>query len=296
MSEPTILQIVNVANNAVSNTSHTATNQQLKIIDASQNQMQESAKETRDLRLNLGCGKRKMSGYLNVDVAADCEPDLQCDLEQFPWPWQDNSVSEIILHHVLEHLGQSPKVFLAIMCELYRICKDNAKITVNVPDPHHEFFITDPTHVRAITISTLQMFDRELCLQWQKMGYANTPLAIYHNVDFKVTKAQLKANKDFVQFAKELGWTEEQIGKRAKFFNNAIENVEVELIVRKQANANNAYENNSYANIVPKVGGVFRGTRKNYQFRASYQFRANKPSTFSREKISQGAFSWQRAA
>ena len=37
------------------------------------------------------------------------------DLENFPYPFDDNSVDEILLTHVLEHIGQSPDVFLKII-------------------------------------------------------------------------------------------------------------------------------------------------------------------------------------
>ena len=60
------------------------------------------------LKLNLGCGKRRREGFINVDSQPGCQPDLVLDLEALPWPWADDSVDEVDLIHVLEHLGQSP--------------------------------------------------------------------------------------------------------------------------------------------------------------------------------------------
>ena len=57
------------------------------------------------LKLNLGCGQHHREGYINVDKYGS--PDILHDLETFPWPWRDNSVKEILLYHVLEHLGQA---------------------------------------------------------------------------------------------------------------------------------------------------------------------------------------------
>ncbi len=51
-----------------------------------------------ELRLNLGCGAKHLDGYINVDKYGD--PDLRFDLETFPYPWDDNSVATIELHHV----------------------------------------------------------------------------------------------------------------------------------------------------------------------------------------------------
>ena len=84
------------------------------------------------LRLNLGCGDKLLPGWLNVDSVPDCNPDMVCDLEQFPWPWADNSVEEILLSHVLEHLGEDRDVYLGIIKELYRVCCHGAKIQIMV--------------------------------------------------------------------------------------------------------------------------------------------------------------------
>lgn len=43
------------------------------------------------LRLNLGCGAKRLEGYINVDKFGD--PDFRFDLETFPYPWQDNSMT-----------------------------------------------------------------------------------------------------------------------------------------------------------------------------------------------------------
>jgi hypothetical protein len=79
------------------------------------------------LRLNLGCAMRR-GGFVNVDKFG--EPELRHDLETFPWPWPDDSVVEVVLHHVLEHLGHDPNVDLGIMKEMDRVCQDSATIRI----------------------------------------------------------------------------------------------------------------------------------------------------------------------
>ena len=95
-------------------------------------------------------------------------PEIVQDLEIFPWPWPDNSADEILLCHVLEHLGQTPDLFLKIMQELYRVCKPNATVTIMVPDPRHDFFLNDPTHVRPhhAPVTTRDMFSKKQCEAW----------------------------------------------------------------------------------------------------------------------------------
>ncbi|MGQ0509367.1 MAG: class I SAM-dependent methyltransferase [Betaproteobacteria bacterium] len=125
-----------------------------------------------------------MPGYVNVDKFG--KPDVQWDLERRPWPWQDNSVDEVLLEHVLEHLGQAPADFIGIIQELYRVCRDGARVRIRVPHPRHDSFLTDPTHVRPIMPGTLELFSRRKNLEWQSGGIANTPLALHHGVDFEI--------------------------------------------------------------------------------------------------------------
>ena len=89
---------------------------------------------SKDLNLNLGSGTKKIKDYVNVDKYETLKPDIVHDLEKFPYPFKDNSVKNIILSHVLEHIGQDPNVFNSIIKEIYRICKNQYYYQ------HHENF------------------------------------------------------------------------------------------------------------------------------------------------------------
>jgi len=138
------------------------------------------------MKLNLGCGPKRVAGWVNVDKAAAFQPDEVVDLEKFPWPWADSSAEEILLNHVLEHLGQAPEVFIGVMRELWRVCKPGAEVRVHVPDPRHESFLGDPTHVRPVTLDTLALFSQAFNRQTVAEGAANTPLGLLYGVDFDV--------------------------------------------------------------------------------------------------------------
>ena len=138
------------------------------------------------MKFNMGCGFNKLEGFVNVDKFSECSPDLQMDLEKFPWPIEDNQSNEVIFNHSLEHLGQDTEVFLGIIKELYRISRDNSKVMINVPHPRHDSFLGDPTHVRVITPEVLSLLSKKNNLYWKKVNASNSPLAIYLNVDFEV--------------------------------------------------------------------------------------------------------------
>ncbi len=144
---------------------------------------------TEPLQLNLGCGTNRIEGFLNVDKFKECEPDLVCDLEVFPWPWSTNSVSAVVMAHALEHMYGSSGAFLEFMKELYRVCQNGAEILILVPHPRHDDFLNDPTHVRAITPTIFTLFSKKSNLEWEQGGFSNSQLAKYTNTDFELVEA-----------------------------------------------------------------------------------------------------------
>jgi len=141
-------------------------------------------KNKKKLKLNLGCGSKLLDGYINVDKYGT--PDMVVDLEQTPWPWKKNSVKEVNLIHVLEHLGSTTDIFLKIMQELYRVCCNGAIINIKVPHHRSDAFFGDPTHVRAITPAVLELFSKKRNIETTQKGYANTTLALFLDVDFEI--------------------------------------------------------------------------------------------------------------
>jgi len=144
------------------------------------------------MKLNLGCGQNKQAGYVNADREPAVQPDVVMDLEKFPWPFEDDSVDEVLAFHVLEHVGATPELFIRIMQELYRVCRKGATVRIAVPHPRHDNFFDDPTHVRAITPMTLELFSRENCEKWKAAGASNSPLALYAGVDFALRAWNVK--------------------------------------------------------------------------------------------------------
>ena len=184
-----------------------------------------------DLRLNLGCGAKRLDSYINVDKFG--EPDLRFNLETFPYPWENNSVAEIKRHYVLEHLGQQTEVYLKIIQELYRICKPEAK--VQIKDPHHrsDQFFHDPTHVRPITPVGLSMFSKRQNREWQASGKSFTLLALYLNVDFELTHVAYTPSEVWFERYPESASDEKLLFKESQVYSNLIREVEMTLTAIK---------------------------------------------------------------
>jgi hypothetical protein len=100
---------------------------------------------------------------------------------------------------VLEHLGQTPEVFIGVMKELYRVCAPDARVRIVVPHPRHDDFLGDPTHVRVVTPDVLNLFSRRLNLEWQRTGAPNSPLALYHGVDFELIELEEVLEREYLE-------------------------------------------------------------------------------------------------
>ena len=138
------------------------------------------------MRLNLGCGNVKKPGFVNVDKLALFQPDELVDLETLPWPWADDAVEEVTLSHVLEQMGAAPTLYLGIMKELYRICRDAATVTVTATHPRHDSFFDNPNNVRPITVDGLLLFSHTFFRQHRAQGYPDRPLGPELGIDFTI--------------------------------------------------------------------------------------------------------------
>lgn len=183
------------------------------------------------LRLNLGSGQHPLDGYVNVDKFG--APDVRCDLEVFPWPWDTGSVDEVMLSHVLEHLGQSPDAFIGVMKELYRVCRGGALVHIRVPHPRHDFYLTDPTHVRPILPATFTLFSRRLNEEWARTAASNSPLALYHGVDFEIEDSNLLLDEPYRTQLKQGRITQAEAQALVEKYNNVASEVRITLRVVK---------------------------------------------------------------
>src|ERR1700748_2091447 len=82
------------------------------------------------LKLTLGAGKSRMEGYLSVDSIPFEGLDVVTDLRN-KWPWEDNSVSDIHMSHVLEHFNGEERVH--IFNEMYRVLTPGGKAYIITP-------------------------------------------------------------------------------------------------------------------------------------------------------------------
>ena len=183
------------------------------------------------LKLNLGCGNNKYDGFLNVDKFG--EPDIKWDLEKFPWPWEDNSVDEIRIIHVLEHLGKDTETYFNIFKEIYRISVDKALLYIVVPHFRHDFFFNDPTHIRVVTPESLQLFSKSFNYQCEKKQFSNSPLGLYLNIDIELIGTKIKPGEAWFKMYPNKEVNVSLLLEKSKIYNNLIEEFQMKLRIKK---------------------------------------------------------------
>ncbi|HEX4956209.1 MAG TPA: hypothetical protein VF017_22700 [Thermoanaerobaculia bacterium] len=92
--------------------------------------------------LNLGCGRVKRPGCLNVDREAFFEPDLEWDLNRRPYPLPRRHFEEIYIHDVIEHLD-SVGDFIE---EAHELLVPGGLLEITTPHFSCSNSFTDPTH------------------------------------------------------------------------------------------------------------------------------------------------------
>jgi hypothetical protein len=181
----------------------------------------------------MGCGTDRLEGFINVDHFPGCNPDMVVDLEQTPWPWEDDSVEFVAFYNSLEHLGQETRVFLKMIQELYRICQEGAIVRIAVPHPRHDNFLNDPTHVRPITVPMLKLFDKTINQEWLAKGLANTPLAIQLGVDFSIIDYVYVLENSYKSAYESGAITNEDLADALEKHNNVASEIKIQLKVHK---------------------------------------------------------------
>ncbi|MDO8667787.1 MAG: methyltransferase domain-containing protein [bacterium] len=131
-------------------------------------------------KINLGCGDKKNPGFIGVDRIKTAAADIVHDLDIMPYPFDDNSVDEVIADNILEHLTD----VIAVMEELRRICKNGAIIKISLPYYKSSGAFSDPTHKHFFTENSFQYFSPD------------HEYHFYTKAKFKVLKVKLLA-KDF---------------------------------------------------------------------------------------------------
>lgn len=109
-----------------------------------------------NMKLDIGCGMKKFTGCIGVDISPFKGVDVVWDLRICPWPFEDDAFDEIYAYNVLEHLPD----LVQAMQEIHRISKPNSVIHISVPHYRHRIAYSC-AHLTFFTDDTFMMFTEE---------------------------------------------------------------------------------------------------------------------------------------
>lgn len=179
------------------------------------------------MKLNVGCGRNIMEGWVNVDSMALPGVDVVMDLDAFAhdgdacprytgaidrdrWEMPTyESVDEYLLSHVIEHL-RNP---LPLMAKLWWLAKPNALMTVRCPHGASDDADEDPTHVRRMFPGSFGYFSQPY--YWRAdYGYRG---------DWQVETIQMRPAHDYA------GTSDQHLLRLSRTLRNVIDEMVVTL-------------------------------------------------------------------
>lgn len=80
------------------------------------------------LRLNLGSGKKRPQGFVNVDLPGS-GADVECDIRELPFA--DGAADEVMAIHVLEHIPVAD--VMGVVAEWARVLKPGGQMVLELP-------------------------------------------------------------------------------------------------------------------------------------------------------------------
>ena len=112
--------------------------------------------------LNLGSGRQPKANAINLDVTPATSPDVVHNLNQRPWPFDDNRFDTVYAFDVIEHLDD----VAGAMGEIHRICAPGAMVHLTVPHFSSDGAYTDPTHRHYFGAFTFDYFSESHSLNF----------------------------------------------------------------------------------------------------------------------------------
>lgn len=82
------------------------------------------------MKIHLGCGFRRLEGYVHVDIRAEYEPDHIGTAQKLPF--EDNSADLLYWSHGLEHIKKNEVA--GVVAEFRRVLRPGGTLRLSMPD------------------------------------------------------------------------------------------------------------------------------------------------------------------
>lgn len=105
----------------------------------------------RDLLIRIK-GAPKVTKLVTLDRNLDSQADVAWDLNNKPWPFEDNSFEEVHAYNIIEHIGRQgdAKMFFDEMYEVWRILVPWGHFYGCCPTMNNPWLLAEPSHTRVV--------------------------------------------------------------------------------------------------------------------------------------------------
>ena len=139
------------------------------------------------MKLNVGCGMKKLEGYINLDCNPFVAPDICRDIEK-GLPYSDETFDEIFCEQTLEHIHD----LVFVMNEFYRTLKKGGRLKLSVPLISGKWAWIDPTHIRHFIPESFNF--------WIKEDYNSKTAGV--TGQYKVIKGEIREDSLYLELEK----------------------------------------------------------------------------------------------
>jgi len=145
------------------------------------------------VKINVGCGFRKIEGFVNLDIDRRCNPDILCDITA-GLPYKDGSLDYIYTSHCLEHMWNVEDVIK----DFHRVLKPGGVLEITVPYYPGRCAVAGDGHVRFFTMETFSLYCNPR--MFQPKGHPSDIIGLFDQMcDFEIrhytTEFEKKGNK-----------------------------------------------------------------------------------------------------
>ena len=144
------------------------------------------------LKLNIGCGKKHLEGYLNIDKLAEVKPDEVVEILN-GLPYDNGAFEEVNADYVLCQIANRDN-FKFVMNEIWRVLKIDGLFKLKVPNAKYSDSFNDPMDCRYFTEETFDYFD-ETHYRYKAFEYGFRPWKIVSIEPERETRLQVIMKK-----------------------------------------------------------------------------------------------------
>ncbi len=137
------------------------------------------------VKLDLGCGSSKKTGYIGVDQIQYPGVDLCGDIYDILKSIPSGSCSEVRASHFICHLSN----WEIILSECYRLLEENGDFVVINPHFSNPYFFSDPTHVKSSGLYSMSYYAHDDIFSRKVPLYFDTGFTLHFvGLEFKASK------------------------------------------------------------------------------------------------------------